>query len=169
VDVRIESFIRTATRALSGSTLALALLAPATGFAADSETEPAKNAAPATAPSKASAPAKAAPKVPADGKVVMDFTPSAGPWRDRLRDARRNLLDATAALDDVSAQYARTLYETPDDSEQIAELAKMREAAAKRAAAARAVIPGLIEQARADGVDPETLRAYEDVTLDPDE
>lgn len=168
MDIRIEPFFRASTRTWV-SFLALALLSPLSPLPVGSARAAEPEAVTAAPPARSDAPAKAAPKAQADERVGMDITPSAGRWRDRLRAARRNVLETAAALDDLNARYARVLYETPDDSQELAKLTKMREGALARASAARAAIPSLIEQARADGVDDRSPKLFEEITLEQNE
>ena len=147
----LESSVGAGIRVLAALALGAVVALPAT---ADQHT----TAKPAP---EAAAPAKAA----TDGPAV-NFTPTAGVWRDRLRDARKEVLSATAALDDLNAQYAHVLYETPDDAARIKTLAKQRQSAMQRVQKARAAIPPMVAQARADGVAPRILELYEQATLD---
>jgi hypothetical protein len=152
VKLDLERSARTGTRFGLIGILALALFAPVA--AAADEAEAAKSQ-PAASPAK-----------PADGDLGMNYAPTAGVWRDRLTAARRRVLDATARLDDLNSEYARVLYERPDDQARIRSLAGERQSAQKKLSAARAAIPSLVEQARADGVSEQVLDLYEKATLD---
>ena len=116
--------------------------------------------APAKANSARTQPAATA----AIDQPTVTYTPTAGPWRDKLQDARRRVLDATAKLDDINAAYARALYEQADAS-QIAVHVKQRARAQKQLSEARAAIPPRVEGARQDGVSPRILELYEQATL----
>jgi hypothetical protein len=101
-----------------------------------------------------------------NGNPALDITPTAGVWRDRLRDARRKVLDATARLDEINAEYARALYESPSDEKLVKSLAARRAHAETRVGEARAAIPPMVEAARKDGVSERVLELYEQATLE---
>jgi len=158
VHVALDTSVRAAIRRLLPACVALGLLLPSIALAAD--------AAPAPPPA---APAKAdgAPVTKPDGQGVA-YSPTAGVWRDRLIEARRHVLTATARLDEINAEYARVLYEQPDDKQLAAKHAAMRADAQKQVREARAAIPPLVSAARADGVSESVLSLYERGTLGED-
>ncbi len=117
------------------------------------------------APASPEAPAGPAAPKQMEGQPAVNITPTAGVWRDRLRDARRRVLEATAQLDDVNAEYARVLYEHGDDAELIKSHHAKRQAAQAKLQEARQAVPPLVEAARKDGVSPRVLELYEQATL----
>jgi hypothetical protein len=103
--------------------------------------------------------AQTAPAKPAGNPV--SYAPTAGIWRDQLIAARKRVVAATAALDEANADYAKALYEHPDDEKLAAPLAKKRAEAGNRLAEAKAEIPPLVAKARADGTSERVLKLYE--------
>jgi hypothetical protein len=155
VQLDLESSVRPATRtATRWLLLAIATLAFGLPLSVSAEDAAPAKAQPAAAPAQPM------------GNPALDITPTAGVWRDRLRDARRQVLDATAQLDDLNAAYAKALYESPDDKKVIDSFAGRRAQAQQRLSAARAAIPPMVEAARADGVSPKVLDLYEKATLE---
>ena len=138
--------------------LTLALLLPVAAIAEETAGETAQAAPTPAAGSEPTAPATPAK---ATGEFGMNYTPTAGVCRDKLIAARKNVLKATASLDEVNAEYARVLYEHPDDSKQATHLAKQRAQARQQLGEAKSVIPVLVEKARADGVSERVLELYE--------
>jgi hypothetical protein len=153
VHFALDFSVRAAIRRLLPVWVALALWLPSTALAADAPT-------PTASPAKADG----APVTDADGKGVS-FSPTGGAWRERLIEARRRVLSATARLDEVNAEYARVLHERPDDKPLVAKHAAMRTDAQKHVREARAAIPPLVAAARADGVSEQVLSLYERGTL----
>jgi len=148
--------LRAGTRLLLLAGLTFAVGAPLSVAAEDSV---ASEAAVPADPQPAAAPAP-------DSPPVVTIAPTAGVWRDRLRDARRRVLDATADLDEVNAAYAGALFETPDDYQAIAAHQAKRSLAQKKLVEVRAAIPPMIDAARADGVSQRVLDLYEQATLE---
>jgi hypothetical protein len=132
--------------------LVMALLANAEDL-----TAPEPSAATEAGPAAAAPPARA--KV--TGELGMNYAPTAGAWRDKRIAARKSVLNATASLDEVNAEYARVLYEHPDDTKQAARLAEQRANAPTKLSAAKSAIPRLVENPRADGVSEKVLELYE--------
>jgi hypothetical protein len=151
---RIIPSIGLAASVALGIVLAMASTASANDAPAADKTKE------AAAPADTAAPAKAVNEF-ATGEIGMNYTPTAGAWRDKLIAARKHVLKATAAVDDVNAEYARVLYEHPDDKKRAAGLAKQRAHARQQLADAKSKIPVMVEQARADGVSERVLDLYE--------
>ena len=82
-------------------------------------------------------------------------------WKQRLRDARHELLAAQKELDATSVTFGRALREAGTPSEMDPAIVEQREQAEIRVARARSVMPALIDEARADGVSPQALDLYE--------
>jgi uncharacterized protein YdeI (BOF family) len=82
-------------------------------------------------------------------------------WKDRLAGARQELLAARKNLDATSVTFAHALREAGEPSKLDPAILEKQREAETRVARAQNAMPALIEEARADGVSPQTLDIYE--------
>jgi len=107
----------------------------------------------------ADAPAASAAPAAAPGPSVHGPTTSAE-WKERLTNARQELLAAEKERDQVNAEFARALRTAEKPSDVDPELVKRQKQAEERVKKARGALPGMIEEARQAGVSPEILDLY---------
>jgi hypothetical protein len=81
-------------------------------------------------------------------------------WVAKLSGARKEYLAASENLDGINAEYARALYKAGEPSKVPADITASQNQAQDAYDAKRRVIPQLIDEARAAGVDGDILDLY---------
>jgi hypothetical protein len=153
--------IHAATAGLVLTLAAPALAGDAIEILADSHEQPAKaEKTPAKADVAPTAAKRTAPAAPATGSTTQISPTVSREWVEKLSGARKEYLAASEKLDEINTEYARALYKAGEPSKVPAGIAASQKQAQSVYNAKRRVIPQMIEDARAAGVDDHVLDLY---------